>query len=137
MPQSTRFAAAILPLVALSLTACSTLNRSTGVTTSASTTALSQPGEVETRPPPERRIRIGFTPEMVRAALGKPDDVRTRETARGKLLIWDYRQRSPNSDDSRRTAISGTVPAATRQNAVIVTFSKGQVSSVQKTINNR
>lgn len=41
------------------------------------------------------QIGIGFTPEQVQVALGKPDRVFTRTTADGTSQVWTYRDRGP------------------------------------------
>ena len=38
----------------------------------------------------EGRVGIGFTPEMVKLALGDPDRVRERTDASGKSEVWSY-----------------------------------------------
>lgn len=38
----------------------------------------------------EGRVGIGFTPDMVKLALGDPDRVRIRTDAHGRSEIWNY-----------------------------------------------
>jgi hypothetical protein len=40
-------------------------------------------------------IDIGFTPDMVRIALGEPDRVATRQTETGGIEVWGYRDPAP------------------------------------------
>ena len=42
------------------------------------------------------RIDVGFTPEMVRIALGEADRIFTRTTAQGTLEIWVYNDNTPS-----------------------------------------
>lgn len=36
------------------------------------------------------KVAVGFTPDMVRLALGEPDSVRVRTDAKGSREIWHY-----------------------------------------------
>lgn len=38
----------------------------------------------------EGKVGVGFTPDMVRLALGEPDRVRVRTDAKGSREIWHY-----------------------------------------------
>lgn len=55
----------------------------------------------DTWPPPVQQqvaagqINIGFSPEMVRVALGDPDYVYARTTQTGSSEVWSYRDRGP------------------------------------------
>jgi hypothetical protein len=42
------------------------------------------------------QVAVGFTPEMVRVALGEPDRVSTRTTEKGAGEVWSYAERKPN-----------------------------------------
>ena len=41
------------------------------------------------------RIGIGFTPEQVQVALGKPDGVFSRTDVHGSFQVWNYRSHRP------------------------------------------
>ena len=41
------------------------------------------------------QVAVGFTPEMVQVALGKPDRVTTRTTEKGQGEVWSYTDRRP------------------------------------------
>ena len=41
------------------------------------------------------RVDVGFTPEMVRMALGAPSRVISRQTELGSTEVWVYRENSP------------------------------------------
>jgi len=41
------------------------------------------------------QVAVGFTPDMVRLALGKPDRVVTRTSASGSSELWIYRNHAP------------------------------------------
>lgn len=41
------------------------------------------------------RVEVGFTPEQVEMALGRPSRVYTRTTAAGEEEIWAYYERKP------------------------------------------
>jgi len=43
-----------------------------------------------------RKVDIGFTPEMVRVALGDPDRVAARTTAQGASEVWVYFDHGPH-----------------------------------------
>ncbi len=42
------------------------------------------------------KVDIGFTRQMVKLALGEPDNVYTRKTEKGTAEIWAYRDKSPS-----------------------------------------
>lgn len=42
------------------------------------------------------QVAIGFTPEMVEVALGKPDRLSSRTTERGQAEVWVYFDKGPN-----------------------------------------
>ena len=41
------------------------------------------------------KVEMGFTPEMVEVALGKPDRTSSRTTERGQADVWVYHDKSP------------------------------------------
>ncbi len=55
----------------------------------------------DTLPPPVRekiragQVDVGFTPEMVRLALGEPTRVFTRQTEAGSTELWVYHDNGP------------------------------------------
>jgi hypothetical protein len=41
------------------------------------------------------QVDVGFTPEMVRLALGEPDRIISRQSAAGTSEVWSYRRHAP------------------------------------------
>ncbi len=41
------------------------------------------------------QVEVGFTPEMVRLALGEPDRVYTRQSDQGDTEVWGYQDHGP------------------------------------------
>ena len=41
------------------------------------------------------KVEMGFTPQMVDVALGKPDRTSSRTTERGQAEVWIYHDKSP------------------------------------------
>lgn len=90
------------------------------------------------------QVKVGFTPEMVRMALGKPDDVYSRTTAQGASQVWGYHDSSPLLGlslgiGSFGGGVGGGVGVGTStggntQDKVRVVFEGGQVSSVEQTL---
>jgi hypothetical protein len=101
--------------------------------------------------PPEvqNRIRagdvsVGFYPEQVTMALGKPDRIYSRQTEAGTSEIWAYRESTPalslglgGFGFGGNSGVGGGVGVATGGNddeKVRVVFANGQVVSVERTI---
>lgn len=75
-----------MPVVAAALAACSTVDSRIRKNKAA---YESWPPEVQAQVK-AGRADVGFTPEQVRVALGKPDRVYTRKTAEAAQEVWAY-----------------------------------------------
>ncbi len=78
--------AILLAILAAGLAACSTVSRRIG-----------EKPDVFAKLDPATQAKIkqgiidlGFTPDMVYLALGKPDEIRDRVTAAGREAVWTY-----------------------------------------------
>ncbi|HWA86406.1 MAG TPA: hypothetical protein VG710_09305 [Opitutus sp.] len=89
------------------------------------------------------RITLGFTPEMVRVALGDPGQVRTRSTKEGQAEVWVYYNSGPRFSlgvgmgmATRGGAYAGGVGVGEgyRDEEVLrVIFEGGKVSAIEST----
>lgn len=87
------------------------------------------------------QVDVGFTPEMVRVALGEPERTFTRTTAQGSADVWVFAERGPKFSfgigmGSMRgsSAVGGgvTVGDTFRDNeAMRVIFENGRVSALE------
>jgi hypothetical protein len=87
------------------------------------------------------RVDVGFTPAMVRVALGDPERTFTRTTAQGAAEVWVYAEQGPKFSfgigmGSMRgsSAVGGgvTVGDTFRDNeAMRVVFENGRVSAIE------
>lgn len=90
------------------------------------------------------QVAVGFTPEMVRLAMGKPDSVETRTSGSGTSEVWIYRDHSPllgfslgfgsfgggfGSGVGVGTSTGGRGAERSR-----VTFEQGRVTHVEQTV---
>ncbi len=88
------------------------------------------------------QVALGFTPEMVRVALGEPDRVTTRTTAAGTTEVWVYFPHGPyftlglgggavrgNSAFGGGLTVAGA-PGSGGQHLRII-FSEGRVSALE------
>lgn len=94
----TRLPALLLFAAALGLTGCSTIDKRI---TEKSAVFATYPAETQEN---LRKgiVEIGYTPDQVYIALGKPDDRRERITAQGRELTWIYHS---YSEEFRGTAL--------------------------------
>lgn len=90
----------LLSVAALSLAGCSTIDKRIAEKSAAFAT---YPAEVQAKLR-EGVVEIGYTPDQVYIALGKPDDRRERITAQGRELTWIYHS---YHEDYRGTAMVG------------------------------
>jgi hypothetical protein len=87
------------------------------------------------------KVELGFTPEMVEVALGKPDRLASRTTDRGQSELWIYGNKSPRFSiglglGSARgsTAVGGGVTMGDNfrhDEALRVVFEGGRVSAIE------
>ena len=87
------------------------------------------------------RVDIGFTPEMVRVALGEPSRHYTRTTAQGVQEIWSYPEKGPKfsiglglGSVHGNTAMGGGVAvgdAFRDDEAMRVVFDQGRVAAIE------
>jgi hypothetical protein len=88
------------------------------------------------------RLAVGFDEEQVRMALGDPDDVSTRTTADGQMVVWTYRDRKPLfgvgfgvSGGSGGSGVGlgvGTSTGGSQAPRLRVMFSEGRVTAVEE-----
>ena len=104
-------------------------------------------GEFQSWPPDvQQKVRagavaLGFTPDMVRMALGAPGRVRTRTTERGEEDVWIYYDRGPRFSfglgvgaASRHSAYAGGIGVGGGdgdEETVRVIFDAGRVTAVE------
>lgn len=103
------------------------------------------------RYPPEvqNRIRagdigVGFYPEQVRMALGKPDRVYSRQTDAGTSEVWAYKDSTPalsfglgGFGFGGNSGVGGGVGVGTGgsdEDRIRVVFAEGRVVSVERTL---
>jgi hypothetical protein len=89
-------------------------------------------------------IGVGFYPEQVEMALGKPDRVYSRQTEAGTSEVWAYRDSSPafslglgGFGFSGHSAVGGGVGVGTGgsdEEKTRVVFANGAVVSVERTV---
>ncbi|HVU24765.1 MAG TPA: hypothetical protein VHE13_11635 [Opitutus sp.] len=87
------------------------------------------------------RISLGFTPEMVRVALGEPGQVRTRTTEEGQAEVWVYYNGGPHFSlglgvgaGTRHSAYAGGVGVGEgyrEEELLRVIFEDGKVSAIE------
>lgn len=91
------------------------------------------------------QVGVGFTPEQVTMALGKPDRAYTRQTEAGSSEVWAYTESSPALSfglggfgfGGGSTAVGGGVGVGTggkEDDKVRVVFASGHVVSVERTV---
>lgn len=89
------------------------------------------------------QVEVGFTPEMVRVALGEPDRVHTRLTEKGQSEVWIYFDHGPHvsiglgvgvgnrrSDYAAGAAVDAG-PAPDSEEVLRVIFKDGRVSEIE------
>lgn len=87
------------------------------------------------------QVEVGFTPEMVRLALGEPDRVFTRRSDRGDTEVWGYRDHGPHfsigigvGSGGRHSSVAGGVAMSTGgydpEEKIRVEFREGKVTVV-------
>ena len=87
------------------------------------------------------QVEVGFTPEMVRMALGEPARTFTRKTELGDTEVWSYHDDSPKfsfgfgvASGGRRSAVSSGVGVSTGgydpEEKIRVEFRDGAVTAV-------
>ena len=89
--------------------------------------------------PPVANVQVGFTPEQVEAALGKPDRIYRRQTADGTLEAWGYMPWWPGFSvvteprASHGTVVSADIPLEPirRDEDVRVFFKAGKVAAIE------
>lgn len=87
-------------------------------------------------------IEIGYTPEMVQMALGKPDRVFRRTSAEGQTEIWAYADKSPSigiglgfgsfGHHSGGGVAVGTSTGGDQGDKMHVSFKAGKVSAIDR-----
>lgn len=87
------------------------------------------------------KVEVGFTPEMVRVALGEPDRLVTRTTEHGAAEGWVYSDKSPRfsfglglGSAHGSTAVGGGVRVGDDfrdDEALRVMFENGKVSAIE------
>ncbi|MBX6420489.1 MAG: hypothetical protein IRZ06_05720 [Nevskia sp.] len=90
------------------------------------------------------QVDVGFTPDMVRLALGEPDRRYERTDANGTSEVWAYRERKPafsfgigGGSFGGSSAVGGGVGVATggeQGEKLRVVFVDGKVTAVEKTL---
>lgn len=139
-PRSGSLLIAACGLLALLVTACSTVGSRIG----------DQQAKFDSYPAAVQQqiragqINIGFTPDMVQMALGKPDDIYTSTTSQGQATVWGYRDDSPLLGFSLGIGSFGggvgggigvgTSTGGNNRDKVRVVFENGRVGSVEKTL---
>ena len=87
------------------------------------------------------QVDVGFTPEMVRLALGEPDRVFTRRSETGDTEVWGYPDRGPQfsigiglGSGGRHSSVGGGVAMSTGgydpEEKIRVEFREGKVTAV-------
>lgn len=89
-------------------------------------------------------VDVGFTPDQVRLALGKPDRIYTRQNEAGTSEVWAYRDSSPalsfglgGFNFGGGSGVGGGVgigTGGTEEEKVRVVFAGGRVVSVERTV---
>ena len=88
------------------------------------------------------QVDIGFTPEMVRLALGEPDRKFTRKTGAGDLEVWGYHDNTPQfslglgiGGGGRHSSVGGGMEMSTGgydpEEKTRVEFQNGHVTAVE------
>ncbi|OAM87936.1 hypothetical protein OH491_09125 [Termitidicoccus mucosus] len=88
------------------------------------------------------KVGIGYTPEMVTMALGKPDRVYNRTTANGAVEVWAYRSKAPafsfgvgvgggGGSTAVGTGVGVTTGGDQSDDKVRVVFEGGKVSAIE------
>lgn len=91
----------LLSVAALGLAGCSTIDKRIAEKSAAFAT---YPAEIQASLR-QGLVEIGYTPDQVYIALGKPDDKRERITAQGREVTWIYHS---YEEDYRGTALVGS-----------------------------
>jgi len=93
------------------------------------------------------QVDVGFTPDMVSLALGKPDQKMTRAEASGQSEVWVYEKHNPQfsfgigvgggsygggSGVATGVGVSTTTPPSGEYMRVV--FIDGKVSSIEKSV---
>ena len=87
------------------------------------------------------RVDVGFTPEMVRLALGDPGRVFTRRSENGDTEVWGYQDQGPHfsvgigvGSGGGRSSVGGGVAMSTGgydpDEKIRVEFREGKVTAV-------
>ena len=88
------------------------------------------------------QIDVGFTPEQVQMALGKPDRTYTRESTGGASEVWSYRDSKPGLSfglgafSGGATSVGGGVSVGSGGDAdekMRVVFEGGTVTAIERT----
>ena len=88
------------------------------------------------------QVEVGFTPDMVRLALGEPDRQFARKTAAGEVEVWGYRDHRPQfsfglgfGSAGRHSAVGGAVETSTGgddpEARVRIEFQAGKVTAIE------
>ena len=87
-------------------------------------------------------VDVGFTPEMVTMALGKPDGIRRRVSAEGETEVWVYADKSPTfsfgvgvgggGHHSGGGVAVGTSTGGEREDRLRVIFQAGKVTAIER-----
>lgn len=88
------------------------------------------------------QVEVGFTGEMVRMALGKPDRVFMRQSDQGDTEVWGYQDRGPRfsiglgvGTGGRHSSVGGGVGVSTGgydpEEKIRVEFRDGKVTAVE------
>ena len=92
------------------------------------------------------QVDVGFTPDMVALALGKPDRKFTRADAGGQSEVWVYVKQQPQfsfgigvGGGSYHSGVATGLGVSTSTNSgdefMRVVFNDGRVSAVEKSVN--
>ncbi|HQF38872.1 MAG TPA: hypothetical protein PK322_07115 [Opitutaceae bacterium] len=87
-------------------------------------------------------VDVGFTPEMVTMALGKPSQIRRRQSAEGETEVWVYADKSPTfsfgvgvgggGHHSGGGVAVGTSTGGEREDRLRVIFQAGKVTAIER-----
>ena len=93
------------------------------------------------------QVEIGFTPDMVAMALGKPDQKLTRAEAGGETEVWVYEKHKPQfsfgvgmgsgsygNNGGAATGVGVSTTTNPSSDYMRVAFRDGKVSSVEKSV---
>lgn len=89
----------------------------------------------------DQKIAIGFTPQMVEIAKGKPSDIKVRKTSDREIIIWRYLQyqqytyTQPALSSGRYGGPDFITVTDTREKEILrVEFLKGKVISFEQNL---